>query len=434
MITYTTWISLFALSLEFLPSVIGTTDISVKSYWKNIDEISSSNVKGLYIEYYYPNNENALLTYILVPWSDFSKSTNFNDISAILDKPTLKCVTPFALVYEKINNENADNKSEIIDKITQKTDLLFDADFCSTLINSEDGISIDGGFQVIKESDYPYYSELSIALPGSAPIDPLILKQNIKNRMLYISLVPDMGEIKKSWLFTSCVKELEAITNIQENLTDQIQKEMLSSFESIDPELRSEKYQESIRSLREFFNNNQLDDKSIQEFYFNLLRRLMLLDSLPLKEINTHPVFGNYQEKTTPDLVTDYMPEILGDLVLIPEAKLENLANLLQLYNEYSAKAKANPGETIEGNLVLSGMPEEYHPSIEELMLGEIGERISEIRKQNSEKGIKKYLRSEGLKKTEIKYVKFSFIHYDVMGSGRVFYVETMDNIQFKLP
>ena len=39
----------------------------------------------------------------------------------------------------------------------------------------------------------------------------------------------------------------------------------------------------------------------------NLLRRLLILDPLPLIEINTHPVFGNYQPKTSPDLVMDYM-------------------------------------------------------------------------------------------------------------------------------
>ncbi len=434
MINYTTWISLFALSLEFLPSIIGNGDISVKTYLKNIDEISSSNIQGLYVEYYIPDKDKALITYILVPWSDFSRNNNYTDIAAVLNEPALKCVSPFALVYEKINIEQSDNNSDIIDKIIQETTLLFDVDFCRLIINTEEGITIEGGFQVIKESDYPYYSELSIALSGSAPIDPDILRKTIKNRMLFISLVPDKGEIKNSWVFTSCVKELKDVESFQEELYDKLKEEVQSSLEFTDTELRIKKYEENIKSLEEFFINKQLENKYIQEFYFNLLRRLLLLDPLPLIEINTHPVFGNYQPKTTPDLVTDYMPEILGDLAIIPEARLEKIADLVILFNKYTIKAKENPGETVEGNIVLGGMPEEYHPSLEELMLGEIGERIDEVRKMNSEKEIKKYLRSKGYKKVEIEYVKFTFIHYDVMGSGRFFYVETMDTIKFRLP
>jgi len=44
----------------------------------------------------------------------------------------------------------------------------------------------------------------------------------------------------------------------------------------------------------------------------------------------------------------------------------------------------------------------------------------------SDKKGIKELLKAKKIRIRKINYTRFTFIHYDVMGSGRFFYVDSI--------
>ncbi|MFH2076713.1 MAG: hypothetical protein ABIJ57_15445, partial [Pseudomonadota bacterium] len=98
------------------------------------------------------------------------------------------------------------------------------------------------------------------------------------------------------------------------------------------------------------------------------------------------------------------------------------LPQLIQALKEHQVRASANPGEKRPGNVALGADPEEYEPSDEELIAGEIGQRIRRVVESTTKGDLERVLAGAGLKDDEIKYNEFSFRHMDVMGSGRYFY------------
>jgi len=75
----------------------------------------------------------------------------------------------------------------------------------------------------------------------------------------------------------------------------------------------------------------------------------------------------------------------------------------------------------------------EYDPSPAELMLGETGEGIRQIIAANTQEEINSILDRHNIKTNQLNYRKFSFIHFDVMGSGLFFYVEDIEEITVHL-
>jgi hypothetical protein len=145
-----------------------------------------------------------------------------------------------------------------------------------------------------------------------------------------------------------------------------------------------------------------------------------------------HP-FNDYVPKMTADDLRDFMPGILPIVDDLPETKLDNLHLLVGLFKDYRKSAKKNPGVWKEGNLVLGAKEEEYHPSEDELLLAEVGERIRQIATEEGSQQVKATLKEHQAKKRKFKYKRFTFIHMDVMGSGRFFYVESIENVNLKL-
>jgi hypothetical protein len=135
----------------------------------------------------------------------------------------------------------------------------------------------------------------------------------------------------------------------------------------------------------------------------------------------------------TADELIDFMPEISPKVKELPNAKLENMHLLIALYKDYRKAARKNPGVWKEGNMVLGAKEEEYLPSEEELLLAEIGERIHFIATEEGSQKVKAALKQHQSKKRKIKYKKFTFIHTDVMGSGRYFYVDSIEKVNLKL-
>jgi len=107
---------------------------------------------------------------------------------------------------------------------------------------------------------------------------------------------------------------------------------------------------------------------------------------------------------------------------------------LIDMFDAYLIKARKNPGKTVEGNIILGGLPEQYEPSKEELMLAEIGECIRAVIDSVQEQKLRTYCKDNELNGKEVAYKKYTFIHYDVMGSGRFFYVDSVENVHLILP
>lgn len=130
--------------------------------------------------------------------------------------------------------------------------------------------------------------------------------------------------------------------------------------------------------------------------------------------------FPDYQPKTSPDTMLDYMPSLAPKWEIIPDAKIENLKLLVELFSKYNKEAAADPGKWEDGNIVLGAREREYRPSEAELLLCEVGERIQSLIESQPKESVKLEL---GVN----EYLKFTFIHIDVMGSGRFYYVDKIE-------
>ncbi len=144
-------------------------------------------------------------------------------------------------------------------------------------------------------------------------------------------------------------------------------------------------------------------------------------------------LFPDYEPKTTPDTVEDYLQypesEIFKILGEVGEAKLEHLKQILILFKKYKKKAKKNPGGFQDGRVSLGANLKQYTPSEEELIISELGKMIRNIIEVYSEKEINEYKKKEKIKSQIIEFTEIYFRHVDVMGSGRYFYAEKNDKM-----
>jgi hypothetical protein len=83
--------------------------------------------------------------------------------------------------------------------------------------------------------------------------------------------------------------------------------------------------------------------------------------------------------------------------------------------------------------MILGANPREYRPSLEELILAEIGERIEKILDFYPKKEVLKILGKAKKDLKKAKFRKFTFIHSDAMGSGRFFYVDKIQESEINL-
>ena len=132
--------------------------------------------------------------------------------------------------------------------------------------------------------------------------------------------------------------------------------------------------------------------------------------------------FPDYTPKRTPDTMLDYRPDLQTRQDQLPPATLEALPVLLDAFETHQRLARQQPGEWVEGNVILGADPHEYHPSDEELLVSEIGKRIRLVVSGASKKDLSVILSRTGTSVREIIFGEISFRHVDVMGSGRFFY------------
>jgi len=146
--------------------------------------------------------------------------------------------------------------------------------------------------------------------------------------------------------------------------------------------------------------------------------------------------FPGYKLKTTPDTVFDFRPQLGDRVAKLPPAALESLPGLLDELVRRKALALKNPGEWREGSIPLGGDPQEYNPSDEELLVGELGNRIGQVVAAEKAEAVQRVLSAAGFNGTAVDYGRILFRHVDVMGSGRFFYASSpvIVVIQIKIP
>ena len=132
--------------------------------------------------------------------------------------------------------------------------------------------------------------------------------------------------------------------------------------------------------------------------------------------------FPDYRPKTSPDVVTDYRPEIAGQLSSLPGFQLKNLAKLLSEFHRWNDRAKKEPGHFQEGNMILGAPSKEYRPSDAELLAAYLGDGLKKLVKASPAGALVKLMSEQGITGVDATFRHFDFNHVDVMGSGRFFY------------
>jgi hypothetical protein len=154
--------------------------------------------------------------------------------------------------------------------------------------------------------------------------------------------------------------------------------------------------------------------------------------------LNDKELFPDYEPKTTPDTVDDYLrnpkTEIFQILGEIGEPNLEKLKLILIYFEEYKDKAIKNPGSFQKGDVAIGAISDQYYPSEEEILISELGKMIKEIIEANSRVLIEDIKQKENIKSQIIEFNEIVFRHVDAMGSGRFFYAEKLiPKIKLKL-
>lgn len=144
--------------------------------------------------------------------------------------------------------------------------------------------------------------------------------------------------------------------------------------------------------------------------------------------MNERNLFPDYQPKTSPDTVYDYLREpnskvskILND---INPPTLKNLKDIISFFNKYKLEAEKNPGGHQQGNVAIGADPDQYYPSEEEILVSELGKSIKTIIESSSKQELEDLKEEEGISSQIIIFNEIIYRHVDVMGSGRFFYAE----------
>jgi len=142
-------------------------------------------------------------------------------------------------------------------------------------------------------------------------------------------------------------------------------------------------------------------------------------------------IFPDYQPKRTPDTVYDYLrkPDSKVFIVLskISHPSLSDLKRILDIFNKYQIEAHENPGKIQPSNIVLGADPDQYYPSEEEILTSELGKIIKSILDTNSKQKIEEVKQREGIISQTLKFNEIYYRHVDVMGSGRFFFAEKIN-------
>lgn len=422
------WIKIFALALQLFHKTDGAPNTSLVIQWDNLNRVGLHAPEGkqaLFVSLVAEAGRQEICSYIFIPWQNIYESKAGND-SIGWFMYDIVTVNEFAIVYRS-NHAVTPLYRDAVNKLDRYVQFFSGSNKNQTIVNEGTDVSSYDSIRYISIKEYPFYTVSEIALPGSA--DLMSEKKEIKQpgKMRYLILVPDQGPVKSSWIYCGpavtdpCFMKNDSVfrdiftRNIKHCLVDVNQKDNLLIIA-----------QDEIAGAARDCDNG----KRTEEFLNSLLRRLLNKKTRE-ETLSTDDLFSDYQPKTTPDLATDYMYELQSEFRLIPDADTANIEDLIGLYNIYIKAAKRNPGKWEAGNMILGAKEKEYAPSKEELILNEIGERIRKVAAGSHPNTLSQVTKVKLPK--QIRYKHFTYTHSDVMGSGRFFYVNTIEEVVVKL-
>jgi len=399
------WLTIIGMALNLMNSAELGQEYELRIKWGKpaVFFMNTTECDSIMVVEFIKKDSRQKVELLLVPWQDIFFSED-EHISVL--QPQLLTVEKGVLIF-KFPDSTPETGPE---KLNSALNTLFETERNN---NPEDNPApIHGHYQVINHKEFPNYAILEIAKPGSKPADPQEIAGIFPGKMVRLSVVPDIGKVHTSW-----------IKGKPENIPASVMAVFKSALEKALQKPNNEKRQAIYKKSLE-----ALESESAGSYFAKLLSRYLLIGQTHQDIPGIDPVFGNYQPKLTPDNAIDFMPGIALKIDSLPSAGAANMVELAILFSKYKKLTEQNPGKWVEGNIILGAKPEEYIPSEEELILNEIGERINSIICNNDLRKIKKRLKKEGLWNKKFCYTHFTFIHYDVMGSGRFFYVEGTDN------
>jgi hypothetical protein len=143
-------------------------------------------------------------------------------------------------------------------------------------------------------------------------------------------------------------------------------EEALKDSETANRMIIADRLNMNIESLMQ---RKQCVNDSLLNEYRMLTNMLLDIDD---EYITINDIFPDYQPKETPDRVSDYSWNAGQIVAQLPEATLDNLPELMRLYENWHEKADNHPGKWVDGNMLLGARPDEYEATDEELVLGEL--------------------------------------------------------------
>lgn len=434
LINYLEWAKIFGLSISLMALYPQFEDVDVRKSLVDLENLGAvASEKALQIDFIHKSSNKNLKTFYLIPWQDITfKKATADDLEIPLQYKFVG-VNEFVIVYEKLSfyKELKNKEKRIVELIDNQTEAIFELNENNQVIESESSFSLNEKIHAIKFENHRNYVSVDIDGQYFNPQIKNILLNKFPGKMIQVRMVPDIGAITKYWI---CPYESNVSECFYEN-DKLISSSAIKWFELSIENFSAIVLEEVCDSLIDEVNAILLKSESCseidKEFIENLFQSLLIIKDKNMEK-SLDP-FAGYQPKTSPDNVLDYRPSVSDIYNAIPEAKTENIEKLIELFISYESKAESYKGEWIAGNMILGAKPKEYSPSKEELILAEIGVRLFHVLGEFDEKEIKTMFAKNGYEKRMISFKRFSFIHVDVMGSGRFFYVDSIENMEHKL-
>lgn len=421
-VNYFAWLNILSLAIKLLNSPSVDDGILIKVFSENSKEInlSAQQSEVFHIDLYSKVSGVKLKGYILIPRQDiFAAEESERYLFPFVPNAVFLTVNEFAVIFEEtIQNTNLPKSKTHLPYINNIQRIL-GIDQNQKLLEKRDAYTTSDGVHVIQMQEYPQFVELQVAKNGSSGVDYSIIKKLFPHKMIFLSLIPDTGKVFQIWLKGGDVDFPKHFFEVQDEVTKRLSA-FLSEKESVSfAEIKNLK-----QDIKKLIPKNQVFDQVLYDYFDDFVNRIL--------QWEVPKTFSGYHPKQTPDRVLDFMPQISDDINDLPIAEPENLQKLTALFKKYQKIAKKNKGKWIEGNPILGAKPKEYKPTAEELILGEIGSRIVTVLKKIDKNQWHNLWKQQKLKHKKLVFTDFSFIHYDVMGSGRFFYVKKMKKITIK--
>lgn len=433
---YIEWIRTVGLAVNLLVKTEFNDSVSVQSEWRQqlpSDLFTGDSISALFMDFRSRYDSTGLTGIYIIPWDNLY-SPNIRPGEITIPKYALLTVAGYSVIYQEFeSNLLSESNKKLLEKIISRLKELFDYYENQKVLSESDGITLPEQIQLISQKEYKYYIEQSVALPGSKSILKFNYDSLPENKMILRHLVPDFGQVKSQWIFP-----VRITSNKCSDSTDSLIRAAFSNL--IESLLKSESADlnnacsKSDLIIDNILAEQNCHDEAITNYYKNLIRKLLLCsDHQIITELPYDNIFGDYRPKDTPDVLSDYMPGVYEKIHELPQAELQNLPALLLSYKKLRREASRHRGKWVEGNVILGANPEEYQPSESEIMLYEVGNRIKEIKENNSVQDIKEQIGSHSGLPKKIRFRKFDVIHIDVMGSGRFFYISNIEELKFRL-